>query len=131
MNPTLDGALRDAKYLYLTTYGVSGKPSTVPVWCWYDGWDVFFTTDAESLKVRRIRRTGRVTVRVGTREGPSFEGQAEIMGGRPDLEASLLRAYHRKYWIMVPLYMGRWIRRRLATGRSVLVRVSPRPASAG
>jgi PPOX class probable F420-dependent enzyme len=126
MDATLDAALRRAKYLYLTTYGASGKSSTVPVWCWYDGRDVYFTTDRESLKARRIRRTGCVTARVGARDGPSFEGRAELVDGRPDLEANLLRAYHRKYWILVPFYMGRWIRRRLGSGRSALVRVSAR-----
>jgi PPOX class probable F420-dependent enzyme len=130
MDPTIDAALRRARYLYLTTYGASGRSGTVPVWCWYDGRDVYFTTDRESLKARRIRRSGRVTVRVAAPDGPSFEGRAELVDGRPDLEAQLLRAYHRKYRVLVPLYMGRWIRRRLASGRSALVRVTARPAPA-
>lgn len=130
MDPALDAALRRAKYLYLTTYAASGRSSTVPVWCWYDGRDVYFTTDRQSLKARRIRRSGRVTVHVSAREGPSFEGRADVIEGRPDLEAALLRAYRRKYWILVPLYMGRWIRRRLASGRSALVRVTALPATA-
>lgn len=130
MDPALDAALRRAKYLYLTTYAASGSSSTVPVWCWYDGRDVYFTTDRQSLKARRIRRSGRVTVHVSAREGPSFEGRADVIEGRPDLEAALLRAYRRKYWILVPLYMGRWIRRRLASGRSALVRVTALPATA-
>src|SRR5262245_3245298 len=131
MDAMLDAALRRAQYLYLTTYGASGRSSTVPVWCWYDGQDIYFTTDRGSLKARRIRQTGRVTVHVGARDGPSFEGRAELVGGRDDLEAQLLRVYRRKYWILVPLYMGRWIRRRLATGESSLVRVTARPAVAG
>lgn len=130
MDPALDAGLRRAKYLYVTTYGASGKSGTVPVWCWYDGRDVYFTTDRESLKARRIRQTGRVTVRVAARDGSAFEGRAELVEGRPDLEAALLRAYRRKYWVLVPLYMGPWIRRRLASGRSALVRVSARAAAA-
>ena len=129
MEPTLDAALRRAKYVYLTTYAASGKSSTVPVWCWFDGRDVYFTTDRASLKARRIRSTGRVTVRVGAKDGPVFEGRAELVDGRPDLEAELLRAYHRKYWILVPFYMGRWIRRRLASGQSALVRIAARSAA--
>ena len=124
MEPALAAALRSAKYLYLTTYGASGKSSTVPVWCWYDGRDVYFTTDRASLKARRIRSTGRVTVHVGAKDGPVFEGRAELVEGRPDLEAELLRTYRRKYWVLVPLYMGSWIRRRLASGRSTLVRIT-------
>jgi PPOX class probable F420-dependent enzyme len=129
MDPALDAGLRRAKYLYLTTYGPSGKPGTVPVWCWYDARHVYFTTSRDSLKARRIRRTGRVTVRVGARDGPPFEGHAELIDGRPDLEADLLRAYRRKYWLLVPLWMGRFIRRRLGTGESVLVRITPLPSA--
>ena len=131
MDPTLDAALRCASYLYVTTYGASERSGTVPVWCWYDGDAVYFTTQRESLKARRIRETGRVTVRVGSKDGPPFEGRAEWVDGRPDLEAALLRAYRRKYWLMVPLWMGRYIRRGLRGGRSVLVRITPvsRPAA--
>ena len=84
------------------------------MWCWYDGDAAYFTTQRESLKARRIRETGRVTVRVGAKDGPPFEGRAEWVDGRPDLEAALLRAYRRKYWLLVPLWMGRYIRRGLA-----------------
>jgi hypothetical protein len=99
------------------------------VWCWFDGRDVYFTTDRASLKARRIRSTGRVTVHVGARDGPAFDGRAELVEGRRDIEDALLRAYHWKYWILVPLFMGRWIRRRLASGQSTLVRVAARPAA--
>ena len=125
MDPALDAALRRASYLYVTTYGASGKSGTVPVWNWYDGTAAYFTTRRESLKARRIRETARVTVRIGTKDGPRFEGRAEWVDGRPDLERALLRAYRRKYWLLVPLWMGRFIRRGLRTGRSVLVRITP------
>jgi PPOX class probable F420-dependent enzyme len=127
MDLSLDSALRGAKYLYLTTYGASGKSGTVPVWCWYDGRDAYFTTGRESLKARRIRQTGRVSVRVGAPDGPAFEGRAEWVDGRADLEAALLSAYRKKYRLLVPLWMGRYIRRRLGTSQSVLVRVTPLP----
>jgi PPOX class probable F420-dependent enzyme len=129
MDPLLDTALRDAKYIYLTTYGASGKSGTVPVWVWYERPHAYFTTQRQSLKARRIRETGRVTVRVGTRDGPRFEARAEWLDGRRDLEDALLRAYRRKYRLLVPLWMGRYIRRRLGTGQSVLVRVTPLPAT--
>ena len=125
MDPALDAALRRANYLYVTTYGASGRSGTVPVWCWYDGAAAYFTTQRASLKARRIRETGRVTVRVGAKDGAPFEGRAEWVDGRPDLEAALLRAYRRKYWFLVPLWMGRYIQRGLRGGRSVLVRITP------
>jgi PPOX class probable F420-dependent enzyme len=128
MSPALATMLRRAHYIYLTTYGASGRSGTVPVWCWYDGQHAYFTTERESLKARRIRETGRATVRVGTKDGPCFEARAEWLDGRPDLESALLRAYRRKYWLLVPLWMGRYIRRRLGTGQSVLIRLTPRSA---
>jgi hypothetical protein len=44
---------------------------------------------------------------------------------RPDLEAALLSAYRRKYWLLVPLFMGRYIRKGLAAKTSVLIRITP------
>ena len=131
MDPTLDAALRRASYIYVTTFGVSGRSGTVPVWCWYDGTAAYFTTQRASLKARRIRETGRVRVCVGTEDGPSFEGRAELVDGRRDLETALLRAYRRKYWLLVPIWMGRYIRRGLDSGRSALVRITAasRPAA--
>ena len=120
-------ALQTAKYMYLTTYGRSGKPGTVPVWLWYSDGVVCFTTQRASLKARRIKNNGRVTVHVGKKDGPSFEARAEWVDDRPDLEEALLRAYRRNYWIMVPLWMGRRIRKGLASKTSVLIRIIPEP----
>ena len=126
LSPELSSALQSARYMYLTTYSRAGKSGTVPTWLWYHDGAVYFTTLRDSLKARRIRSTGRVTVHVGKRDGPSFEGQAEWVDGRPDLEQALLATYRRKYWLLVPLWMGRHIRKGLAAKTSVLVRITPR-----
>jgi len=124
-------ALERASYIYLTTYSRSGKSGTVPTWLWLHEGAVYFTTQRQTLKARRIRDNGRVTVHVGTREGPAFEGRAEWVEDRPDLEQALLRTYRRKYWFLVPLWMGRYIRRGLAQKTSVLIRITPaEPAKA-
>lgn len=125
VNAELEAALRRARYMYLTTYGPTGKPGTVPTWLWVHDGAVYFTTQRASLKARRIRQSGRVTVHAGTRDGPAFEGRAEWVDDRPDLEAALLTAYRRKYWLLVPLWMGRYIRRGLAAKTSVLIRITP------
>jgi PPOX class probable F420-dependent enzyme len=125
VTPALADALRRAKYIYLTTYSAGGKPGTVPTWLWPQGDHVYFTTQRASLKARRIRDNGRVTVRVGKKDGPAFEGRAEWVDDRPDLEAVVLAAYRRKYWLLVPLWMGRYIRKGLAARTSVLIRITP------
>ena len=111
--------------MYVTTYSRAGKPGTVPTWLWPRDGHVYFTTKRDSLKARRIRDGGRVTVHVGTVDGPAFEGRAEWVDDRPDLEDALLRDYRRKYWLLVPLFMGRYIRKGLARKTSVLIRITP------
>jgi len=123
--PELQAALQRARYIYLTTYSQAGKPGTVPTWCGLHGGALYFTTQRASLKAKRIRTSGRVTVNVGTKGGAAFEGHAEWMDDRPDLEGAILRAYRRKYWILVPLWMGRYIRKGLRAKRSVLIRILP------
>lgn len=125
MHPSLASALRSAKYIYVTTYGKAGAPGTVPTWIWFHEGFAYFTTRRDSLKARRIRNNGRVSVRVGTKGGPVFEGRAEWVDDRPDLEESLLAAYRRKYWLAIPLWMGRHIRKGLARKSSVLIRITP------
>ena len=121
----LAAALARARYMYVTTYSRAGKPGTVPTWLWPHDGDVYFTTRRDSLKARRIRNDGRVTVHVGTKDGPAFEGRAEWVDGRADLETALLSDYRRKYWLLVPVFMGRFIRKGLDTQKSVLIRITP------
>ena len=122
-------ALARARYMYVTTYSRAGQPGTVPTWLWPHEGDVYFTTRRDSLKARRIRDNGRITVHVGTKDGPAFEGRAEWVDGRADLESALLSDYRRKYWLLVPLFMGRFIRRGLDTEKSVLIRITPQVAA--
>jgi PPOX class probable F420-dependent enzyme len=125
VSPELAGVLDRAKYMYVTTYSRAGRPGTVPTWLWFHEGAVYFTTPRQSLKARRIRENGRVMIHVGTRQGPAFEGRAEWVEDQPDLETALLRAYRRKYWLVVPLWMGRYIRKALARQTSVLIRIRP------
>ena len=90
MTPALAEALSRAHYIYLTTYSQAGKPGTVPTWCWLHDDALYFTTQRASLKARRIKNGGRVTVHVGRKDGPAFEGRAEWVDDRPDLEDAIL-----------------------------------------
>jgi PPOX class probable F420-dependent enzyme len=130
MEPAVAEALHRARYIYVTTYGPGGKAGTVPTWLWPHEDAVYFTTWRQSLKARRIRANGRVTAHVDAADGPAFEGDAEWVDDRPDIEQALLRAYRPKYWLLVPLWMGRRIRRGLAAKTSVLIRITPRETAA-
>jgi PPOX class probable F420-dependent enzyme len=127
VNAATSLGLRTAKRMYLTTYSASGRSGTVPTWFMVKDGVLYFTTLRASLKARRIKATGRVRVALGAPDGPSFEGRAEWVDNRPDLEQDVLAAYRRKYPLVVPLFMGRFIRKRLASGESVLIRITPTP----
>jgi PPOX class probable F420-dependent enzyme len=118
-------SLQHARYIYVTTYSQAGKPGTVPTWVWPHDGHAYFTTRRDSLKARRIRANGRITIRIGKKDGPVLEGRADWVDDRPDLENALLAAYRRKYPLLVPLFMGRYIRRGLARKTSVLIRITP------
>jgi len=85
---------------------------------------VYFTTRRDSLKARRIRANGRVTVRLGAKDAPARQGRAEWVDERPDLEDTVLAHYRRKYWLLARLWMERYIREALASKASVLIRVT-------
>ncbi len=125
MDSAAEARLKTAKRIYLTTWSPAGKPGTVPVWFMAKEGCLLFTTQRASLKARRIKTSGRVRVQVGSRDGPAFEGRAEWAEDRPDLEEEILRAYEQKYPILVPLVMGRVIRRRLARKESVVIKITP------
>jgi PPOX class probable F420-dependent enzyme len=127
VNAATSLGLRTAKRMYLTTYSASGRSGTVPTWFMVRDGVLYFTTLRASLKARRIKATGRVRVALGAPDGASFEGRAEWVDNRPDLEQDVLAAYRRKYPLVVPLFMGRLIRKRLASGESVLIRITPTP----
>ena len=125
MDPALAAALETAKRIYVTTWSPAGRPGTVPVWFMVKEGRLYFTTLRASLKARRIAATGRVRVHVGPPDGPTFDGRAELTDDRPDLTQEILATYRRKYPILVPLVMGRRIRRRLESKESVIVEITP------
>ena len=123
MDAAIRAALERAKRIYLTTYARSGKSGTVPVWFLWTGEALFFTTQRASLKARRIQATGRATIRVGRADGPGFEARAAFTDD-PAVRLLILAAYPRRYrlgWLAI----GRGIKKRLASGDSVLVKLTP------
>ena len=123
--PVPPALLDRAKRIYFTTWSRSGKPGTVPIWFMVNHQRLYFTTLRASLKARRIAAGGPVRVHVGAPDGPSFDGTARWVDDRPDLERALLAAYRKKYPLLVPLFMGPWIRRRLRRKESVLIEITP------
>jgi hypothetical protein len=105
------------------SYKKSGELTKVQVWLTVNNGSIEFLTTDDSYKVKRIRRNPRVICYIGSKDGPSVPGAAEVVMGRD----ALWRVYC-AYWKTHPLVMafiGLTIRRRIKTHKQVLVRVRP------
>ncbi|ETW93263.1 MAG: hypothetical protein ETSY1_39970, partial [Candidatus Entotheonella factor] len=90
-------ALRRTKTVYLTTWSASGKPGTVPIWFFEHRGRIYFCSQRDTLKVRRIRRSGRAALNVGRRTGPQLTCIARIVDNDPEVQQLLLQTYRRRY----------------------------------
>ena len=116
--------LQTEKEIYITTQRANGQWSTaVPVWFIYDGEAVYFTTAPTSYKARRIKRSSPVRIWVGSKEGPSFTGKAEIIEDLAVVER-MGKAYQQKYWLA---WLGLFRPRasRVAAGKTLAIKVIP------
>ncbi|MEV0456590.1 PPOX class F420-dependent oxidoreductase [Catellatospora methionotrophica] len=90
-----------AKYVSLTTYRKDGTPVATPVWLAVDGGELFIVSDADAWKVKRIRRTSRVSLTpcdVRGRVAPGavpVEGSARVLddAGTARVRALIARKY--------------------------------------
>ena len=122
--PEFRRALQGAKLLYLTTFGANGKSGTVPVLFLLDADAIYFCSQRDTLKVRRIRQTGRVMVHAGSPTGPSLSCSAQLLEDVPELQTRLLRTYRRRYWLRWWI-LGPRLRKAFADGTEVLIRLVP------
>jgi PPOX class probable F420-dependent enzyme len=75
----------------------AGRPDVVPVWFWWDGEHVYFTTKAASRKARNIRAQPELVLTNGDGADPIIVyGRADVVDD-PDELARLDRAYAEKY----------------------------------
>ena len=117
-------ALQRAKLLYLTTVGANGKSGTVPVLFLFDDDAIYFCSQRDTLKVRRIRQTGKATVHAGKPDGPGLSCSAQLLEDVPDLQTRLLSSYRRRYWLRW-LFLGPRLRQAFADDTEVLIRLTP------
>jgi general stress protein 26 len=120
----VQSALRVQKEIYVATRRADGSRSTAaPIWFWYDGRVLYVSTSPTSHKAKRIRKGSPVFFSVQGKDGPFYEGTAEVV---TDLELvrRLGDEYAHKYWIA---WLGLFRPRpsRVADGKTMVVRVTP------
>ncbi|MEJ3747557.1 PPOX class F420-dependent oxidoreductase [Actinomycetes bacterium KLBMP 9797] len=117
-----------AKYVLLTTFRKDGRAVSTPLWVVPDGDGIAAWTPVNSGKIKRIRRSGRVTVAPctfsGERTGETVDARARI-GDRADTDR-VRRALGRKYGLSGRLTVWGSKLRRGADGTvAILIQIHP------
>ena len=98
------------KYLSLTSFRRDGTGVATPVWFVAEDGHLLVETDADSYKVKRIRRDSHVRVAVcdarGRPRGEAVDARAEILPDdeRERVERLLARKYRLDRYTVYPLY---------------------------
>jgi PPOX class probable F420-dependent enzyme len=93
----VDARLQALREIWVATASPDGRPDAVPVWFWWDGTSVYFTTKADSRKALNIARQPAVTLHNGDGADPIIlKGEAETVTDSEELER-LDHAYAAKY----------------------------------
>ncbi len=93
----VDRRLRSMREIWVATASAAGRPDAVPVWFWWDGRQVFFSTKAASRKAGNLARRPHVVLHNGDGADPIIiKGKAERVDDREELER-VDRAYAEKY----------------------------------
>jgi general stress protein 26 len=118
--------LKESKQIYVATVRRDGKRSTVvPVWFGIIEGAIWFATPPKSYKAKRVRHGSPMFVSVQGKDGPFVQTKAEIVKDGVIAER-LGEIYARKYWIAW-LGMFRPSRKKMDTGKDVLIRLTPLP----
>ena len=98
------------KYLSLTSFRRDGSGVATPMWFVADNGQLVVETDADSYKVKRIRRDPHVRIAVcdarGRLRGEAFDAEATVL---PDIERErverlLARKYRVDRFTVLPMY---------------------------
>jgi uncharacterized protein len=100
----------DGKYLSLTSFKRDGTGVSTPVWFASDDRHLLVETDANSYKVKRIRRDPHVRIALcdarGRLRGESLEADARVLSEdeRERVERLLARKYRIDRVAILPIY---------------------------
>jgi nitroimidazol reductase NimA-like FMN-containing flavoprotein (pyridoxamine 5'-phosphate oxidase superfamily) len=94
---SVDRRLRSMREIWVATADADARPHAVPVWFWWDGEAVTFTTKASSRKAQNLAGQSEVVLLNGDGADPIIvEGRVEQVDDRGELER-LDAAYAEKY----------------------------------
>ncbi|MBI4515317.1 MAG: pyridoxamine 5'-phosphate oxidase family protein [Deltaproteobacteria bacterium] len=119
----VERALATQKQIWVATSRADGSRSqAAPIWFWWDGTSLYFSTSPTSHKAKRIRKGSPVFVSVEGKDGPFLSGKPEIITDLQLVER-LGGEYSNKYWLA---WLGLFRPRatRVSAGKTVVVKVA-------
>ena len=118
-------SLAEATYIYIATVRKDGNQSkAVPVWFITTAdHQVLIETSPTSWKAKRIKRGSPAMIWIGSRTGPAFIGNAEIVTDTA-LQDQVIAEYPKKY-TLAWIGFARPSRAKLDRGQIVVIRISP------
>lgn len=94
---SVDARLRALREVWVATSDGQGRPDAVPVWFWWEGFLLYFSTHPQSAKTRNLRRQPEIVVHNGDGADPIIiRGTAEPVDDSTAL-ARVDAAYRAKY----------------------------------
>jgi len=123
MTPELKRALKNHTQ-WFGSYKKSGELAKVQVWLVVNGGRIEFLTNKDSYKVRRVRRNPKAICYVGSKEGPTVAGTAEIVTEKAE-QKRVYRAYWKTHPVFMLLGIGLRVWIEMLLGKRVVVRVIP------
>ena len=92
-----NAALAEEPFVSITTFKRDGTPVSVPVWCAAENRTLLVFSEADSWKVKRIRRDPHVRLAPcsarGTPRGPAVDADARLVAETTTVQALLARKY--------------------------------------
>jgi PPOX class probable F420-dependent enzyme len=122
MTAELERAVKRYKQ-WFGTYKKSGELKLIEVWLTVNDGSIEFLTPGDSYKVKRLKNNPKVVCHVGSKDGPTVTGTAEVITDKTAMDR-VYRAY-RKTHLLLMLLLGRSISRKVKDGTQVLIRVRP------
>jgi hypothetical protein len=123
MTPELQLALKRHTQ-WFGSYKASGELKKIQVWLVVKGGRIEFLTPGSSYKVKRVRRNPRVICSVGSKDGPTISGTAQIITDRNEV-ARVYRSYWKVHPLRMAIVIGLRVWIEILLNKRVVVRVQP------
>jgi Pyridoxamine 5'-phosphate oxidase len=106
------------------SYKTSGELKKIQVWLVVKDGQIEFLTPGNSYKVKRVRRNPRVICYVGSKDGPTISGTAQIVSDRSEV-ARVYRNYWKVHPVRMAIVIGLRVWIEMLLNKRVVVRVQP------